>query len=163
EPRFLSPAGERSWTHLRRHLSRAAAFWLGFVFTDDLVAEQILRERSQGNRRLRVAPFVLLEPSSPAELPALLHVPEEHAAPPARPRGRLGGGAPGPGREWSEAWTAFLRSLNHRRDHLRDRLGGLVLIAPPGAKPAAQLESPDLWSVRDLLVDLPAAARLTEP
>jgi hypothetical protein len=47
EPRFLALARQRSWTWLHRHPNRAVAFWLSFVFTADLVEEQILRERAQ--------------------------------------------------------------------------------------------------------------------
>lgn len=56
--------------------------------------------------------------------------------------------------EWLAAWRMFLLALNHRRDVLRASLGGLVIAAPPAVKVVAQRESPDLWSIRDLLIEL---------
>ncbi|MGH3867098.1 MAG: tetratricopeptide repeat protein [Pseudonocardiaceae bacterium] len=70
--------------------------------------------------------------------------------------------------EWLAAWRVFLLGMNHRRDVLRARLGGLVIAAPPAVKVVAQRESPDLWSVRDLLIELAprpmiSSDRITEP
>ena len=159
DPEFLTPEGERGWTWLRRHLDRANAFWLAFVLTDDLVAQRVLRERVRANRRLRAAPLVTLQPATPAELAALVDGLEERGA--ASPGCTWVAAPQLSDAEWLDAWRTFLLGLNHRRDVLRGRLGGLVIAAPPAVKVVAQQESPDLWSVRDLLVEL--AARPSRP
>lgn len=163
DPEFLSPEGERAWTWLRRHLDRANAFWLAFILTDDLTAQRVLRERVRANRRLRAYPLTVLQPATPAELADLL---DELEARGAAPPGCTWVAAPQVADdEWLAAWRTFLLAMNHRRDVLRARLGGLVIAAPPAVKVVAQRESPDLWSVRDLLVELaarPVATRRAE-
>ena len=154
DPEFLAPEGERAWTWLRRHLDRANAFWLAFVLTDDLVAQRVLRERVRANRRLRAAPLVTFQPATPAELAALVDGLEERGA--ASPGCTWVAAPQLSDAEWLDAWRTFLLGLNHRRDVLRGWLGGLVIAAPPAVKVVAQQESPDLWSVRDLLVELAA-------
>ncbi|MGH3815793.1 MAG: tetratricopeptide repeat protein, partial [Pseudonocardiaceae bacterium] len=152
DPQFLSPEGERAWTWLRRHLDRANAFWLAFVLTDDLTAQRVLRERARANRRTRAYPLTVLEPATPADLADLL---DELEARGAAPPGCTWVAAPHlADDEWLAAWRMFLLAMNHRRDVLRARLGGLVIAAPPAVKVVAQRESPDLWSVRDLLIEL---------
>ncbi|MGH3897362.1 MAG: tetratricopeptide repeat protein [Pseudonocardiaceae bacterium] len=152
DPEFFSPEGERAWTWLRRHLDRANAFWLAFLLTDDLTVQRGLRERVRANRRLHAYPFTVLQPATPAELAGLL---DELEARGAAPPGCTWVAAPHlADDEWLAAWRTFLLAMNHRRDVLRARLGGLVIAAPPAVKVVAQRESPDLWSVRDLLVEL---------
>ena len=159
DPEFLTPEGERAWTWLRRHLDRSNAFWLAFVLTDDLVTQRVLRERVRANRRLRAAPLVTLQPATPAQLAALVDELEERGA--ASPGCTWVAAPQLSDEEWLDAWRTFLLGLNHRRDVLRGWLGGLVIAAPPAVKVVAQQESPDLWSVRDLLVEL--AARPSRP
>ncbi len=154
DPEFLSPEGERAWTWLRRHLDRANAFWLAFILTDDLTAQRVLRERVRTNRRLRAQPLLILQPSTPDELTDLLDELETRGAAP--PGCTWVAASQLADDEWLAAWRAFLLALNHRRDVLRARLGGLVIVAPPAVKVVAQRESPDLWSVRDLLIELAA-------
>jgi len=152
DPEFLSPEGERAWTWLRRHLDRANAFWLAFILTDDLTAQRVLRDRVRANRRLHAQPLTVLQPATPAELAELLDELETRGA---APPGCTWVAAPHlADDEWLVAWRTFLLALNHRRDVLRARLGGLVITAPPAVKVVAQRESPDLWSVRDLLIEL---------
>ncbi len=154
DPEFLSPEGERAWTWMRRHLDRANAFWLAFVLTDDLTAQRVLRERMRANRRMRAQPLAILQPATPAELGSLLDDLEQRGA---APPGCTWVAAPQlADDEWLAAWHTFLLAMNHRRDVLRARLGGLVIAAPPAVKLVAQRESPDLWSVRDLLIELGA-------
>ncbi len=159
DPEFLSPEGERAWTWLRRHLDRANAFWLAFVLTDDLTAQRVLRERVRANRRLHALPLAVLEPATPTELADLL---DDLEARGAAPPGCTWVAAPQlADDEWLAAWRTLLLAMNHRRDVLRARLGGLVIVAPPAVKVVAQRESPDLWSVRDLLVELAARPVVT--
>lgn len=135
DPDFLTPEGERAWTWLRRHLDRANSFWLAFILTDDLAAQRVLRERVRANRRLRAQPLVILQPGTPCELAELL---DELETGGAAPPGCTWVGAPHlAGDEWLAAWRAFLLSMNHRRDVLRVRLGGLVIAAPSAVKTVA--------------------------
>ncbi len=148
---------EEAWVRLRRHLDRADAFWLGFVFTGDPTASDVLAERAAWNRRARALPFLRFHPTQPSELATIVDQLETEA--------------PGPegctwvdavhvgddllrGGSWSAEWITLLQQLNHRRDTLRRRLGGLVLVAPPVTKPDAIRFSSDLWSVRDFLSEL---------
>ncbi|MGB6162491.1 MAG: hypothetical protein WBF75_07975, partial [Pseudonocardiaceae bacterium] len=166
DPEFLTPEGERAWTWLRRHLDRANAFWLAVILTDDLTAQRVLRERMRANRRLHAHPLTILAPATPVELAELL---DELEARGAAPPGCTWVAAPRLANdEWLAAWRVFLLALNHRRDVLRARLGGLVIAAPPAVKVVAQRESPDLWSVRDLLIELAprpmiSSDRIAEP
>lgn len=150
--RVLSTRGEQEWVRLRRHLDRSRGFWLGIVLTEDAIAADILRERARANRRGRAEHFVTLRAADPAELGGILDALESDGAP---PRGCTWVTAPLlPDPEWLAAWRRAFRSLNHRRDVLRDRMGGLVIVAPGAVKVDAQREASDLWSVRDLLVEL---------
>lgn len=152
-PHVLSTRGEQEWVRLRRHLDRSKAFWLGFVLTEDSLAAQTLLERASANRRGRAERFVEFRAEAPRELEQLLDAIEADGA---LPPGCTWVTAPLlPDPEWLAAWRRLLLSLNHRRDVLRDRLGGLVIVAPAAVKVYAQRESADLWSVRDLLVELP--------
>src|SRR5262245_8053392 len=148
---------EAAWTRLRRHLDRANSFWLAFLFANDLRGVDTLAKRARWNREQRAARFLRITPANPVELAHLVD--------------RLDADAPGPpgctwveavhvgkdligGGSWTDAWTTCLQELNHRRDTLRRRLGGLVIVAPPAAKRLAMTVSTDLWSVRDYLSEL---------
>ena len=152
-PRFLSAAGEQAWVRLRRHLDRADRYWLCFVFTEDAIAADVLRERVVANRRLRAERCVVLRAGGPDELAGLVDSFEEDAAPP--PGCTLVLPVLSSTSEWLAGWRSMLYLLNHRRDVLRRRLGGIVLVAPPAVKPIAQRETTDLWSIVDLIVELP--------
>jgi tetratricopeptide (TPR) repeat protein len=152
EPRFLAPDGELAWVRLRRHLDRADRFWIAFVLTSDALTADVLRERIEGNRRLRAEPFVLLRPRDPQAFTHLAESFESQAAIPCGCTMVLPPLTATP--EWITAWRSLLYLLNHRRDVFRRTLGGLILVAPPAVKPIAQREASDLWSVLDLLIEL---------
>ena len=153
---FLSAEGERAWTYLRRHLDRSRSFWLGVILTEDVRAAGLLRERTQWNRRARAEPFLSLVAPGPSELESFGDRLETEA--PGPPGVTWVQGIAVADREWDAAWGRLLQGLNHRRDSLRSRLGGLVLVMPHSVKELAQRTAADLWSVRDLLVDLPTSA-----
>jgi tetratricopeptide (TPR) repeat protein len=161
EPRFLSPAGEQAWVRIRRHLDRANRFWLAVILTENTLAADILRERVQGNRRLRAERFVELRPRTPAEFTAMVESFEQQATAPAGCTMVIPPLTPAV--EWLDEWRRLLYLLNHRRDTLRRRLGGVVLVAPPAVKTIAQRETTDLWSIVDLLVELPSVTSAGPP
>jgi tetratricopeptide (TPR) repeat protein len=151
DERFLSVEGERAWTYLRRHLDRSEAFWLGFVLTADVRAADLLRERTSWNRRARAEPLLAIVADRPADLDL---IPDRLDLEAPLPAGCTWIQGTGLGQDWADAWGRLLQALNHRRDSLRDRLGGLVLVGPPTLKEQAQRTAADLWSVRDLLTEV---------
>ncbi len=141
---------------MRRHLDRSNRFWLAFVFTENTVTADVLRERVEANRRLHVERFVGLRPTTIADFEAMVDSFDQQAAAPA---GCTMVVPPlTPAVEWLDGWRRLLYFLNHRRDTLRRRLGGVVLVAPLAVKMIAQRETTDLWSIVDLLVELPSTA-----
>ena len=148
---------DTAWRRLHRHLDRANSFWLGFVFAPDLHGAEVLCERAEWNCRRRGAPFLRLVPQTPQELSRLTEVLEVESPGPGGctwiAAAHIGQHL-ATGDDWSDAWTVFLQTLNHRRDTLRRKIGGLVLAIPPAAKHSAMTVSTDLWSVRDYLTEL---------
>jgi tetratricopeptide (TPR) repeat protein len=157
-----APPIDVAWRRLHRQLERADTFWFGVILTPRRDAAAALAERAQGNRESKNAPFVLLRPKSPAELAGLLdQIDDGGPSPPgciwieALPHlGKIAAGLDLKWSMWHEAWTTFLQSLNHRRDTLRSRLGGLVLVGPPAVKTIAMRVSTDLWSVLAYLAEI---------
>ncbi len=158
----LGPAGEAEWTRLRRHLELAQGFWLGFVFTPSPPAAAVLRERAELHLHSRRRTLALLRPGDPDGLRTVWHelhtvgsrqagcvwVEAVRADPSTQPRG-----------PWTSAWEALLLALNEQREILRrDLSGGLVLVTLPELEPRARELASDLWSIRSLVVDLPAVA-----
>jgi len=159
QPVTLGRQGEAEWQRLRRQLELADGFWLGFVFTPDPRVATALRDRAATFLRGRVRRLELIQPASPGEL---RHAITKLFSPvdPAHgcrwleclstdPPGRKGG-------EWTEAWDAFALRLNERRDRLRRHVAaGVIIVAPPTAKPRIRDAAPDLWSVRALVLEPP--------
>ena len=162
---FHSAAGvstEEAWDRLRRHLDRSSEFWLGFIFTSDLNAARTLSERATWNRQHHTSELVSFRPQAPPELATLLDDLELQS--PAPPGCTWVEAIHVASEDWKAAWTTFLQTLNHRRDTLRSRLGGLVLVAAPEVKPIAFRVATDLWSVRVFLAEVaPGSAVPLEP
>jgi tetratricopeptide (TPR) repeat protein len=158
--RFPGESRESAWRRLRHHLDRSNTFWLGVVLTSNLDVAHSLAQQAELNRRHAHAPFLLLQPKTPADLVRLYLEIENGPEPPGctwieavhlpdsaghSSEGEL---------TWREAWIELLQSLNHRRDTLRSRLGGLVLVGPPLVKTLAMQVSTDLWSVLAFLSEI---------
>jgi len=159
----LGPKGEAEWDRLRRQIEMSDGFWLGFVFSPSPRAVATLCARSDRLLRARARTTVVLRPETADAMGTVLHglfgdpaavagctwVDAVRSDPP--------GSSPGP---WTSAWDELLLRMNERRDALRRRLsGGLILAAPPAIKARARDAAPDLWSVRSLVLELPAIAR----
>src|SRR5690606_18636049 len=57
---------------------------------------------------------------------------------------------------WTDAWIQLILRTNERRELLRERLqGGLVLVMHPALKPDVRTAGPDLWSIRSVVFELP--------
>ena len=162
---ILDPAAEAEWQILRRQIELAAGFWLGFIFCPSPRPVAVLRRRVEQIYRLHASQVRLLRPSAPEELreilPRLLEPESVEAGCIWVEAIHLDASTftdekPGP---WATAWDWTLMRTNEHREVLRRRLnGGLVYAAPPQWKPRARIAAPDLWSIRSLVLDLPASA-----
>ena len=158
---FLDSQGEDVWQQLRRQFELANGFWLGFLFCPSPRTVAVLRRRTGQILKSRAQHLRVIRPSSPDDfgsfLPALFE-PESaqagcvwiesiHTSSPTRHAGESG--------DWTLAWDSFLLRANERRDALRRRLdGGLILAAPLEVKPRVRDAAPDLWSIRSLVLEL---------
>ena len=162
---ILDPAAEAEWQILRRQIELAAGFWLGFIFSPSPRPVAVLRRRVEQIYRLHASRVWLVRPSAPEELreilPRLLEPESVEAGCIWVEAIRLDASTftdeePGP---WATAWDWTLMRTNEHREVLRRRMnGGLVYAAPPQWKPRARIAAPDLWSIRSLVLDLPASA-----
>lgn len=161
----LGPEGEEQWRRLARHVQLVSGFWLGFVFTPSPLSALVLRLRLEQELALRGRTLLEISISRPDELTALLDpLPRREDIARAGCTWIVGlhADTPGPSegdapelRPWTLAWDTLFLRLNERRDRLRGRLqGGLVFVAPPGIKPRVREAAPDLWSVRELVIEL---------
>ena len=158
---FLDSQGEDVWQQLRRQFELANGFWLGFVSCPSPRTVAVLRQRTGQILKSRAQRLRVIRPSSPDDfgsfLPALFE-PESaqagcvwiesiHTSSPTRHAGESG--------DWTLAWDSFLLRANERRDALRRRLdGGLILAAPPEVKPRVRDAAPDFWSIRSVVLEL---------
>ena len=160
----LGSAAEAEWQRLRRQIELASGFWLGFIFCSSPRPVAAMRQRVERLSRIRVSRLRLIRPTSPEELRALLpRLFEEESVQAGwvwvetihldRPVST--DDAPGP---WAAAWDWMLMRANEHRDAMRRRLkGGVVFAASPQWKPRVRNAAPDLWSVRSLVLDVPAS------
>ena len=121
------------------------------------------RARIEHLLRFRARSVHVLVPPSPSELGSLLPVLFEPAmtakglvwveAIRADPL-RSCADQPGP---WTAAWDQLLLLLNERRDALSRHLqGGLMMVAPVAVKPRARVAAADVWSIRSVVIEVPA-------
>ena len=159
----LDPAAEAEWQVLRRQIEFATEFWLGFIFCPSPLPVAALRRRAEQLYQLQGTQVQLVRPTRPGELRDLLPrlLAPEYAAAGCiwveavhLDASTFTDDVPGP---WAEAWDWTLMRTNEHREVLRRRLnGGLVYAVPPQWKPRTRNAAPDLWSIRALVVDLPA-------
>lgn len=100
----------------------------------------------------RAQPILVLRPDTPAELARLYDEIEAHG-PGSRGCTWLEAAHSADTDAWDAAWLTLAMQLNHRREALRSRLGGLVLVLPSRLKPAIQQTCSDLWSIIDFLAE----------
>ena len=161
---ILDPTAEAEWQILRRQIEFASGFWLGFIFCPSPRPVAALRRRMEQMYRLHASRVRLLRPTAPEELREMLLRVLEPASVEAGciwveavhlDASTFTDEEPGP---WAAAWDWTLMRTNEHREVLRRRLnGGLVYAVPPQWKPRARNAAPDLWSIRSLVLDLPAS------
>ena len=161
---ILDPAAETEWQMLRRQIEFAPGFWLGFIFCPSPRPVVALRQRVEQVYRLQTSRVRLVRPTAPEELrgilPRLLEPESVEAGCIWVESVYLDASTfteeePGP---WALAWDWTLMRTNEHREVLRRRLnGGLMYAVPPEWKPRARNAAPDLWSIRSLVLDLPAS------
>ncbi len=158
--RPLGYRGEPEWQRLRKQIDWSEGFWLGVLFTASPSMATAFRIRTHEVLSQLGQSFHLIRPTSPDELLGSLiqlfsddsqaadcvwlEAPETDLPPSAAEE--VG--------SWTAAWETVLARLNERRDRLRRRLpGALILAAPSLLKPRFRNVAPDLWSVRALVLE----------
>lgn len=146
-------AAEAEWQRLRAQIELAEGFWLGFVFTDAPRRAATLRERVGGLLRSRGADLWWASPVGVDELreatETILKVAEGHPLPGCIWVEAVDGEEP-----WLDGWSWLAARLNEHRESLRRSVPyGLVIVAPTAAKGIFHEVAPDLWSVRDVVLD----------
>ena len=159
-PRIFDPALEQEWTRLRVQLDFAAGFWLAFAFLNSSTSAQFFERRTERFLHEHARSLHVIEVARPSDLSEVL--------------ASLMAESTSSGSIWvrsinvdnsvwhSATWDFFSR-LNERRDALRRRIkGGLVFALHPSMKALVRDASPDLWSVRSLVLE-PASFRQQFP
>lgn len=157
-----SASQEAAWQALRQHIEWTQGFWSGWVFTDYTPSLHELHRRAEVLLRGVGRQTVFRQPREPAELVDVLLW--------------LNAGADGcdgcvivavvqSGEAWRDAWDQLMLRLNERRELLRAKIqGGLLLCAPTSFKARTREAAPDLWSIRSLALEVaPVAGRIAEP
>ncbi len=155
----LGAENEAQWDRLRSQIELASGFWLGFVFSPSARTAGVLRERVERALKVERRTLLLIQPATPEELRGVLQRLVEDDAPAEAGctwveavRADSAGAKEQP---WTAAWDELFLRMNVRRDVLRRRLsGGLVFAATPEIKARVREAAPDLWAVRDLVIDL---------
>ncbi|MGI9002283.1 MAG: tetratricopeptide repeat protein [Pseudonocardia sp.] len=159
-PRSLDPAVEVVWDRIRAEFALQEGFWLGLLFGGEAtdLTELIARSRDLASSRVRRMEVQLLHgvDDVAGALGALL------TSAPAEVAGTWmidqGGSTP----DRTRLWVELLRRLNERRDAVRARRPGALLLAcPPGLLTTVRDEAPDLWSFRTLTATLERAPART--
>lgn len=151
--RELDPAAEEVWDRIRAEFVLQSGFWLGCLFggaaTD--VAELVARSRDLAASRVETIEVLTL--SGPDDVRHVLGTLLTTAAPSVRGTWVVDRGGATPDR--TRLWVELLRRLNERRDPVKMRRPGALVVAfPPGFLPVFREEAPDLWSFRSLTATL---------
>ncbi|MGM0576112.1 MAG: hypothetical protein ACQEXJ_10325 [Myxococcota bacterium] len=134
----------------------ASDFWWVGVFVDSTPTERQLRARLSV-----LADVATLRPGSPEELTVLAR--EVIAAASPDRVVWVAANAHGTDEAWHEAWTRFALDLNESRERLVVRRGGLVLVGPLAWKAETREHAPDLWALRNAVLDVDDVAPAPPP
>ena len=156
------PSLEAEWSRLRNQVEFSRAFWLGFVIVRGDAAALELRRRLADLLAARASHLVVVSPQTPAAVveEGTRAVLSPSAGAPAciwidAVRRDTGAGAT----PWRDAIVSLVQRLNERREAIRRRhQGGLVIAVAPGLVDDVRTHAPDLWSVRQIVLDVVAGA-----
>ena len=151
--RSLDPVAEEVWDRIRAEFVLQSGFWLGCLFggaaTD--LAELVARSRDLAASRVQTIEVLTL--TGPDDVAQVLGTLLTTAPPNVRGTWVIDRGGATPDR--TRLWVELLRRLNERRDPVRMRRPGALVVAfPPGFLPVVRDEAPDLWSFRTLSATL---------
>ncbi len=161
EPPAIFPTAEakQAAKRLARQIEWSEGFWLAYLFTIDANQAEFVRARVHDALAERGRELHLLRPETPEQLrlDAVLAQPDvgcSWIAAIREPDARGG--------TWTDAWMQLILRGNERRELLRERLeGGLVLVLHPALKPEVRAAGPDLWSIRTAVFELPPGVQPT--
>ena len=154
-PSVFDAAGIAEWQRLRQHLLLQDGFILGYLFTRHALVIQQLHTQVAAHYQAQGTPLHTLTPSNPEDLTPYIDqqllIPSNsqpiwlnlhHTAPDSRQH-----------QTWQTARRQFMLRLNERREILRQRPAALFLVLPLAEKRDLRTLSPDLWAIRDLVVE----------
>ncbi len=165
DPPALTAEGEEHWQRLRRHVEWTSGFGLVFVFCSNPALQAAFYQRLADLHRTRVSQVERLMPSSPENYPhevlGLIRSPSEvleHARAPLWVDLNQDGDA------WRKARDTLVARLNEHRELLRKRFQRvIILVLPHDYRPQLRDLAPDLWSIRNLALDLDSSSVLAAP
>ena len=151
---YSSPEFEEIWAEIKLTLDWHRDFSLFFVLGQNTLSSMALRQRLQDYLRAITSPLNWIHPASPADIDQ--HLTEQLFARPGPPVWLELGGQDSRG-QWDRARQQALGLLNRRRSTLETAMRGPLFIQLPEDFAAHIVTwAPDLWSIRQQLIELPA-------
>ncbi|MGI9002334.1 MAG: hypothetical protein ACR2GH_11790 [Pseudonocardia sp.] len=151
--RELDPAAEEVWDRIRAEFVLQSGFWLGCLFGGAATDLDELVARSRDLAANRVQTIEVLTLAGPDDVAQVLRTLLTTAPPGVRGTWVIDRGGATPDR--TRLWVELSRRLNERRDPVRIRRpGALIMAFPLGFLPIIRDEAPDLWSFRSLTATL---------
>ena len=151
---YSSPEFEEIWAEIKLALDWHSDFSLFFVLGQNTLSSTALRQRLQDYLRAITSPLNWIHPASPADIDQ--HLTEQLFARPGPPVWLELGRQDSRGK-WDRARQQALGLLNRRRSKLETAMRGPLFIQLPEDFAAHIVTwAPDLWSIRQQLIELPA-------
>ena len=155
---YSSPEFEKTWAEIKLTLDWHQGFSLFFVVSQNTLSSTALRQRLQDYLKPITGQINWINPESPVDINQQL-VAELFGRP--GPPVWLELGQQDSQGKWDRAREQALGMLNRRRSKLEKEIIGPLFIQLPGDF-AAQIVTwaPDLWSIRQQIIDLPAVSQI---
>ena len=151
---YSSPEFEEIWAEIKLTLDWHRDFSLFFVLTQNTLSSIALRQRLQDYLRAITSPLNWIHPASPVDINQQLA--DRLFARPGPPVWLELGRQDNRG-QWDRARQQALGLLNRRRSTLETAMRGPLFIQLPEDFAAHIVTwAPDLWSIRQQLIELPA-------
>ena len=151
---YSSPEFEEIWAEIKLILDWHRDFSLFFVLTQNTLSRTALRQRLQDYLKAITGPLNWIHPASPVDINRRLA--DRLFARPGPPVWLELGGQDSRG-QWDRARQQALGLLNRRRSTLETAMHGPLFIQLPEDFAAHIVTwAPDLWSIRQQLIVLPA-------